>query len=94
MTAIFKAACQNPWLVELDACQQNFLWVTGYSPIQWQRGNDLIMYKEAGNYNTQQTRPILIFEVDINQHNKNLGCLVMHTAEQWGGLPDLEIVRK
>mmetsp|Transcript_13589 Transcript_13589/g.25460 ORF Transcript_13589/g.25460 Transcript_13589/m.25460 type:complete len:198 (+) Transcript_13589:179-772(+) len=59
----------------------------GYSPFCWRRGNDLILYKVLGNFNVTNTRPILLFEVDANQHNKSLGRLLMHEAEMRNGLP-------
>ena len=85
-TAHWKAACRDPFLASMDAAWANIPYITGYSPLRWQRGVDVLIPKKAGDDRVDHLRPILLFEVDANQNNKRMGKVMMRMAEANGGI--------
>jgi hypothetical protein len=57
-------------------------YISGYSPVCWQNGIDVMVEKRKGNFRVDKLRPILLCEANFNQNNKKLGRDMMYTAEQ------------
>ena len=57
---------------------------TGYSYHQWKKGINIMLEKSPGNFQVDNLRIILLFEVDFNQLNKHIGQEMMHHNEQHG----------
>ena len=79
--AMIKAEAQQEELLLLDYHLANFTWTTGRPPPQWLHGLDLLIYKEFGNNRAEKLRPILLFDIEANMHNKRLGRFAMRKAE-------------
>ena len=78
----FKAGLSNPYIKQFDHAMANFLFRSGYSPERWRQGLDAVIPKKIGNNFIEDSRTILLFELDCNFNNKILGRKLMRTAEQ------------
>jgi hypothetical protein len=56
--------------------------VSGYSPVRWQKGIDVMLERKKGNFRVDKLHPILLYEANFNQSNKKLGRDMMYIAEQ------------
>ena len=59
----------------------NFPWCAGYHPKSYHRDLDLRIHKDRNNFRPHRLRPILLFEIEANIHNKHLGKLAIKIAE-------------
>ena len=84
--AMFRVECEDEELVQAGYLSAHFPWLTGYSPELWRKGIDLLIQKKLGSFLASGLRPILLFDVDCNMHNKRLGRLLLGRAEECGGL--------
>jgi hypothetical protein len=57
-------------------------YISGYSPVRWQQGTDVMSEKKKGNFRADKLRAILLYEAEFNQNNKKLGRDMMYTAER------------
>ena len=71
----------------------NFPWFTGYSPKKYCRGFDFLIHKDPNDCRPHRLRPILIFDIEANLQNNNIGKLTIKTAEYLDALA-LEQCRK
>ena len=71
----------NPTIAIFNARLANLGFTTGYSLKRWRKGLNVMLEKQAGNFNVEKLRIILLFEGDFNQNNKWLGRAVMFHAE-------------
>ena len=82
----------TPAMVKTEALDQepreiswrrfNFPWCTRYSPNRYQRGLDLLIHKDPEDFRPHRIRPIIMFYIEANLHNKHLGKLSMRRAEE------------
>jgi hypothetical protein len=81
----FIAACKHPELLNIECDMANFPLRTGYSPVRWQQGVEVMLLKQHNNFNVNKLRAILLFEADFNFNNKRIGRALMWKAEdeQW-----------
>jgi endonuclease/exonuclease/phosphatase family metal-dependent hydrolase len=81
----FIAACRHSKLKTLECAMANFPMKTGYSPVRWQRGVEVMLLKQFNNFHVNKLRAILLFEADFNFNNKRIGRSLMWKAEdeQW-----------
>ena len=84
--AMFRIEAEDEELVKVGYLAAHFPWLTGYSPERWRHGIDLLIQKKIGSFLASGLRPILLFDVDANMHNKRLGRLLLQRAEECGGL--------
>ena len=80
----FKAGSQHAKIAALETMMSGIPWITGYSPIRWRVGVDIMIEKKPGNYKVQELRTILLLEADFNNGNKGVGRMLMTNAEQFG----------
>ena len=69
-------------LAEIQRTLGHIPYISGYSPIRWQKGIDVMLEKKKGNFRVDKLRAILLHEANFNQNNKKLGRDMMYTAEQ------------
>ena len=55
---------------------------SGFSPARWRLGLDAVIPKKVDNDFIEDSRTILLFELDANLNNKILGKKLMRVAEQ------------
>jgi len=60
----------------------NLGFTTGYMLKRWHTSSNIMLEKQAGNFNIEKLQIILLFEGDFNQNNKWLGCMVMFHAKE------------
>jgi len=77
----YMAGTFNPTIAIFNARLANLGFTTGYSLKRWRQGLNVMLEKQAGNFNVEKLRIILLFEGDFNQNNKWLGRAVMFNAE-------------
>jgi Reverse transcriptase (RNA-dependent DNA polymerase) len=80
----FRAQASNDTLGRCDALMAHIPYRTGYSPIRWQEGRGVMLLKEAGNFNAEKMRTILLLPPDFNFNNKLFGRQLMYHAEEHG----------
>ena len=84
--SMFKTKVLDPELPEIGWRRFNFPWCTGYSPKCYRRGLDLLIHKYNNNFRPHRLRPILLFDIEANMHNKYLGRISMSQAEILDGI--------
>jgi hypothetical protein len=77
----FKAGCQRDTIASLDASMTSVPFKSGYSPLRWQHGTNVMLVKQPGDFRVHRLRTILLYEADFNQNNKQLGRMMMKRAE-------------
>eukprot|EP00957_Ditylum_brightwellii_P136721 10426141-Ditylum_brightwellii.AAC.1 len=82
MNCPYKAhgLCVAPKLFPIP-CQ-----MLGYLPIRFRQDTDLLIHKKANDNRVSKLRPILLFNIEANMHNKRLGREAMEMAEENGGI--------
>jgi hypothetical protein len=80
----FIAACCHFKLKHIEYEQAQFPLKTGYSPVRWQQGIEVMLLKQPNNFHVNRLRAILLFEADFNHNNKRIGRCLMSHAEQHG----------
>ena len=78
---IVKTEVTNPDLRELGLHTFNSPWCTGHPPKRYRRGIDLLIHKVPNSFRPHRLIPILLFNIEANLHNKNIGKITMKTAE-------------
>ena len=81
-----KTYALDPELREANWRIFNFPWCTRYPPNRHQRGLDLLIHKDHEDFHPHQLRPILMFDIEANLHNKYLEKLSMRISEELGDL--------
>jgi len=64
----------------------NVPYLSGYSPLRWKFGIDVILLKKPGNCNIDRFYTILLYEADFNMINKQIGLWMMQYGETYGVL--------
>ena len=59
---------------------------TGYSPCRYHKGLDILIHKDPNYSRPHNFRPIFLFDIEANLHNKHLGKLMMNTEEHLNNL--------
>jgi hypothetical protein len=80
--AMIKTAALDPTLCLVDYHLAYVPWKTGRPAPTWLHGLDLLIYKAAGDNRAEKLRPILLFDIEANMHNKRLGRVAMRKAEE------------
>jgi hypothetical protein len=83
----FIAATHDPLLVSFDATMANIPYATGYSPLRWQSGTDVMIPKSNASLRVDKLRTILLLDPEFNQNNKILGRSLMARAELFSQMP-------
>ncbi len=84
--AMIKSEVLDSDLAEINWRLSNFSWVTGTAPKRWLQGLDLLIHKSKNDDRTSKLRPILLFDIECNMHNKRLGRHAMKQAESLGAV--------
>ena len=84
--AMIKTECLDPYIANTNWNASNFPWCTGYSPRRYRTGLDLLIHKRANDNRVDRLRPILLFDLEANMHNKRLGKEAMQRAEECHGI--------
>eukprot|EP00957_Ditylum_brightwellii_P047340 3596844-Ditylum_brightwellii.AAC.1 len=84
--AMIKIELSNPILADVNWKASNFPWCTGYSPSRFRSGLDLLIHKRNNENRVNKLRPILLFGIEANMHNKMLSKDAMRRAEACGGV--------
>lgn len=84
--AMVRTELDDMELAEIGWHRFNFPWCTGYSPDRFRRGLDLLLHKDPNDFRPHRLRPILLFDIEANLHNKVLGRYTMRNAEAINGL--------
>ena len=53
---------------------------TGFAPIRWKQGTDVMLLKKEGEFRVDKLRTIVLLESDFNQENKRIGREAMQLA--------------
>ena len=69
----FKAATQNNLNLMTHYYLAEIPFRTGYSPLCWRHATNVMILKEAGVYDIEKLRTIVLYEVDFNHYNKFFG---------------------
>ena len=64
----------------------NFPYISGDSPLCWQNCIDIIIPKKVNNNFIEDSRGIVLFELDANMNQKHLGRSMMRLTESQGSL--------
>jgi hypothetical protein len=83
----FIAATYDPLLASFDATMANIPYATGYSPIRWQSGTDVMIPKSTISLRVDKLRTLLLLDPEFNQNNKILGRSLMRQAEAHSQIP-------
>jgi hypothetical protein len=87
----FIAATYDPLLASFDATMANIQYATGYSPIRWQSGTDVMILKSTISLpislRVDKLRTLLLLDPEFNQNNKILGRSLMRQAEAHSQIP-------
>eukprot|EP00957_Ditylum_brightwellii_P054264 4110314-Ditylum_brightwellii.AAC.1 len=81
-----KTEAVDPCISRINWHASNFTWCTGYLSIRFRQGTDLLIHKRAIDKWVIKMRSILLFDIDVNMHNKRLGREAMEKAEENGGI--------
>ena len=76
-----KIEALNPEIREIECLRFNFIWFTGYSPKMYHQVLDMLIHKDTKNHLPHSLRPILLFDIEANIHNKHLVVHSMRNAE-------------
>ena len=79
----FMVATHDPLLASFDVTMANIPYATGYSPLRWQSGTDVMIPKSTASLRVDKLRTILLLDPEFNQDNKMLGQSLMSQAEQF-----------
>jgi hypothetical protein len=71
----------------LTATMANIPYATGYSPLRWQSGTDVMIPKSVASLRVDKLRTILLLDPEFNQNNKLLGRSLMSHAEKYSQMP-------
>ena len=74
----YKAATDDPVLMEIHYLSAEIPFRTGYSPLRWKSATNVMILKKQGNTNIDKLRTLVLFESDFNHNNKFLGRSMMH----------------
>ncbi len=77
----YMAGTFNPTIAVFNARLANLGFMMGYSLKCWHTGLNVMLEKQAGNFNVEKLCIILLFEGNFNQNNKWLGRVVMFNAK-------------
>ena len=77
----FIANSYSPLLGAVDAALARIPTETGYLPLRWQQGLNVMLEKKPGVTKVSKLRTILLYEADYNHNNKLMGRAMMGYAE-------------
>ena len=69
---MIKTDIMDPKLAEIGWRRFKFPWYTVYSPSRYRKVLDLLIHKDPNDFRPQRLRPILLFGIEANLHNKHL----------------------
>jgi hypothetical protein len=78
----FIASTYDPMLASFHATMANIPYATGYSPLLWQSGTDVMIPKSIASLRVDKLRTILLLDPEFNQNNKLLGRSLMRQAKK------------
>eukprot|EP00957_Ditylum_brightwellii_P096743 7368025-Ditylum_brightwellii.AAC.1 len=81
-----KTEATDPLLARVNWQASNFPWCSGYSPIRFRHGLDLLIHKRLNSNCIDSLRPNFLFDIEANMHNKRLGKDAMNRAENCGSI--------
>ena len=77
----FMANSLSPSLGSVDAALGRIPSISGYLPVRWQQGLNVMLEKKPGVVKVSKLRTILLYEADFNHNNKLMGRSMMRYAE-------------
>ena len=77
----FQANAMDPQLAAVDAALARIPTLSGYVPLRWMQGMNVMLEKKPGVSQVTKLRTILLYEADYNHNNKLLGRAMMRFAE-------------
>ena len=77
----FMANSSDPVLAPVDAALAHIPSQTGYVPIRWRSGLNVMLEKKPGVVKVSKLRTILLYEAGYNHNNKLMGRSMMRYAE-------------
>ena len=78
----FQANAQQPTLASVDAALSRIPTLSGYVPIRWTQGLNVMLEKKPGVSQVTKLRTILLYEAGFNHNNKLMGRAMMQYAEK------------
>jgi len=66
----YIAGTFNPYILLLNATMADIPLHTGYSPIRWRKGLNVMLEKSPENFNVEKLCIILLFKANFNSNNK------------------------
>ena len=80
----WKAGCEDPGILWANTILTNIPYMSGYSPIRWRNGLNIMLEKIPDNCRVDKLRTILLYEADFNILNKYISKTMMSYAEKQG----------
>lgn len=77
-----KACAMNSFLANFEASYSNIPYVTGFSPLDWQKGVQIMIQKKNKDDLVTSLQTLVLLEADFNFNNKLLGKTTMQHAEK------------
>jgi hypothetical protein len=81
-----KSCASDNFLSEYESCVSHIPFATGYSPLLWQYGVNVMIRKKAQVDLVTGLRTVVLTEADFNFNNKVLGKMTLNHAEMTGAL--------
>ena len=70
-------------LAAMDAAMARIPAISGYSPLRWRQGLNVVLEKKPGENRVDKLRTILLYEADYNHNNKHMARSFMTNAERY-----------
>ena len=83
-----KACALDDILSDFEVSFSNTSFISGYSPMPWKKGINVMIHKKAHNNLVTKLHTITLMEADFNFNNKILGRATIQHPEKYGMLPD------
>ena len=77
-----KTCALNQNSADFEATMAHIPYITGYTPLEWQVGVDIMIYKKANLDRVDKLRTIVLKEADANFNDGRLGKEMMDHAER------------
>ena len=77
-----KTEALDPELAEIVWRRFNFPCYIGYSPKRYRKRLDILIHEYPTDFRPHRLRPILLFDIETNIHNKSLVRYAVNRAEE------------
>eukprot|EP00957_Ditylum_brightwellii_P198834 15155650-Ditylum_brightwellii.AAC.1 len=83
---MIKTELEDKYISQVNWHASNIPWCTGHSLKRFCKGLDLLIHKRHNDNRVSKLRPILLFNIEANMHNKCSGEEAMCRTEIVGGI--------